>query len=76
MMNSTDINRLLRRPNPRTRIPARGERYLTTNWDGTFEPVKVILVGLEETTIEYDDGVRHAVSHLYFFEGMDALLVQ
>lgn len=71
-----NVDHLMHRPTRGTRIPVRGETYLTRNWDGTFESVRVVLVGLEQTTIEYPDGVRHAVSHLYFFEGMDALLVQ
>jgi hypothetical protein len=56
--------------------PAVGADYLTKNWDDTIERVKVVSVMGDTVVMEYDDGVRHRVSALYFFEGLGALLVQ
>ena len=56
--------------------PMVGGRYLTGNWDGTHELVEVVQVVGDVVVMEYDDGVRHRVSALYFFEGLCALLVQ
>lgn len=56
--------------------PIVGATYLTKNWDGGMEPVRVVAVRGDEMVMEYDDGVRHRISVLYFWEGIEALLAQ